>query len=137
MRLTPQRERVLSAVELLGHATPEQITAQVNRGPGPELPASTVYRALDALSELGVLRHTHVDHRSPSYQVAEHGHHIHVLCRGCGALGQAPMEVADGFVRDLTEATGFEPDVSHAAIHGWCRDCAKARQRAESNGAHT
>ena len=54
-RLTSQRERVLAAVGRLGHATPDDIVDAVAAdGAGP-VPASTVYRALDALQELGLV----------------------------------------------------------------------------------
>ena len=49
-RLTPQRARVLEAVEQLGHATPDEVFAHV-QGDGINL--STVYRTLELLNELG------------------------------------------------------------------------------------
>jgi DNA-binding IclR family transcriptional regulator len=87
------------------------------------VPASTVYRALDALQELGLVGHTHVDHRAPSYHLAEHATHLHVVCRGCGWVGEAPLSVADELVARLDESIGFASDVSHAAVHGLCRSC--------------
>ena len=122
-RLTSQRERVLAAVGRLGHATPDDIVDAVAAdGAGP-VPASTVYRALDALQELGLVGHTHVDHRAPSYHLAEHATHLHVVCRGCGWVGEAPLTVADELVARLDESLGFASDVSHAAVHGLCRTC--------------
>ena len=107
-RLTSQRERVLDAVAADG---------------ADAVPASTVYRALDALQELGLVGHTHVDHRAPSYHLAEHATHLHVVCRGCGWVGEAPLSAADELVARLDESLGFASDVSHAAVHGLCRSC--------------
>ena len=78
MRMTMQRQRVLDAVAALGHATPEDVVAQVARDGGPALAPSTVYRALDALESLGVVGHTHLYHRAPRYPLADHADHIHV-----------------------------------------------------------
>jgi Fur family ferric uptake transcriptional regulator len=122
-RLTSQRERVLAAVGRLGHGTPEEIVEAVTDDGGPRLPASTVYRSLDALQELGLVGHTHVDHRAPSYHLAEHATHVHVLCRGCGWVGEVPLEDADELVARLDERLGFAADVAHAAVHGLCRTC--------------
>lgn len=122
-RLTTQRERVLAAVERLGHATPDQVVESVATDGGSPLPVSTVYRSLDALQELGLLTHTHVDHRAPSYHLAEHATHVHVLCRGCGWVGELPLSVADGFAARIDAELGFAADVSHAAVHGLCRTC--------------
>jgi Fur family ferric uptake transcriptional regulator len=124
-RLTPQRQQVLDAVESLGHATPEQIVEAVSRQASTPMALSTVYRSLEALSDLGLVTHTHVDHRVPSYHLTSHATHIHVVCRRCGSVGEAPTTVAEEFVARLDSSLGFEADVTHAAIHGLCRTCRK------------
>jgi Fur family transcriptional regulator, ferric uptake regulator len=125
-RLTSQRERVLAAVGRLGHATPDDIVEAVSSDGGGAVPASTVYRALEALQELGLVGHTHVDHRAPSYHLAEHATHLHVVCRGCGWVGEAPLSSADELVARLDESLGFASDISHVAVHGLCRTCREA-----------
>ena len=122
-RLTSQRERVLAAVGRLGHATPDEIAESVAADGGSPLPASTVYRSLDALQELGLVGHTHVDHRTPSYHLADHATHVHVVCRQCGWVGEAPLSTADELVTRLDDRLGFAADVAHAAVHGRCREC--------------
>ena len=122
-RLTSQRERVLAAVGRLGHATPEQVAESVAADGGGALPVSTVYRSLDALQELGLVGHTHVDHRTPSYHLAEHATHLHVVCRGCGWVGEVPLGAADELVARIEDRLGFAADASHAAVHGLCRTC--------------
>jgi len=124
-RLTPQRQQVLDAVDHLGHATPEQIVECVASAAESPMALSTVYRSLEALQELGLVSHTHVDHRVPSYHLTTHATHIHVVCRECGSVGEAPAEVASEFVARLDGSLGFEADVTHAAIHGLCRNCRK------------
>lgn len=123
-RLTPQRQQVLDLVERLGHATPEQI---VDAAPsdGAPMALSTVYRSLEALQELGLVTHTHVDHRVPSYHLVTHATHIHVVCRECGSVDEAPADVAAELVARLDRSLGFEADVTHAAIHGLCHTCRK------------
>ncbi|KGN34333.1 Fur family transcriptional regulator [Knoellia sinensis KCTC 19936] len=124
-RLTPQRQQVLAAVEELGHATPEQIVEAVSTEGETPMALSTVYRSLEALQDLGLVSHTHVDHRVPSYHLTSHATHIHVVCRQCGSVGEAPIAVAEEFVARLDSSLGFEADVTHAAIHGLCRTCRK------------
>ena len=85
MRMTPQRRRVIAAVEKLGHATPDALAATVAHDGGAALPLSTIYRNLEALEELGVVTHTHLDHRAPTYHLAEHADHLHLVCLGCDA----------------------------------------------------
>jgi Fur family transcriptional regulator, ferric uptake regulator len=123
-RLTPQRRRILDAVSHLEHATPDLVAKVVAQDGGAELPLSTIYRGLEVLEELGFVAHTHLDHRAPSYHRAGHATHIHLVCLGCGVVGEAPIETATAFIGNLRTAHGFEADVTHMAVHGWCADCA-------------
>ena len=123
-RMTPQRQRVLDAVARLGHATPEDVVAEVARDGGPALAPSTVYRALEALESLQIVGHTHLDHRAPSYHLADHADHIHLVCRSCGRVQECPKEYAEGFAGNVLAGSGFVADVTHMAIHGECGTCA-------------
>ena len=56
LRLTAPRQMVLEAVYGLGHATPDQIHAEVaKRAAGVNI--TTVYRTLELLEELGLVSH--------------------------------------------------------------------------------
>ena len=123
MRMTPQRERVLRAVERLGHATPDAVAEAVDADDGPPLSLSTVYRNLEALERIGAVSHTHLDHRAPSYHLATHANHLHLVCLGCGAVSEAPVAIADAFARAIVDGAGFVVDVRHMAVHGWCARC--------------
>src|SRR3712207_5673095 len=93
-RLTPQRELVLSAVERLGHATPDEILAAV-REQSSAVNISTVYRTLELLEELELVRHAHLTDRAPTYHSALTPAHVHLVCRGCGVVLEAhPDEFA-------------------------------------------
>src|SRR5690242_4085291 len=119
MRLTAQRRRILAALADMEHGTPDAVAEQVAKDGGAALPLSTIYRGLDALEELGVVSHTHLDHRAPTYHLADHATHIHLVCLGCGAVSEAPVAMASGLAGNVRAATGFDPDVTHMAIHGW------------------
>jgi Fur family ferric uptake transcriptional regulator len=124
-RMTPQRQRVLDAVSRAGHVTPEQVVELVAADGGARLAASTVYRALEALESLGVVTHTHLDHKAPSYHLADHATHIHLVCRVCGRVDECPRELADTFVGNVLEAKGFVADMTHMAVHGECAQCSR------------
>jgi Fur family ferric uptake transcriptional regulator len=119
LRVTPQRERVLDAVRALGHATPEQIFDAV-----PEVDLTTVYRTLELLEELGVIRHTHLDHGAPAYRPAEDDH-VHVVCHDCGSVVDAPAALADELERRLRDERGFWLDRAHLTVFGRCAGCAE------------
>ena len=105
--MTPQRQRVLDAVARLGHATPEDVVARVAEDGGPALAPSTVYRALEALESLGVVGHTHLDHRAPSYHLADHADHIHLVCRTCGRVAGVPQGLRRGLRGECSGRLGL------------------------------
>lgn len=123
MRMTPQRERVLAAVRRLGHATPDAVAEEVDRDAGAPLSLSTVYRNLEALEQVGIVSHSYLDQRTPSYHLTAHADHLHLICLGCGQVSDAPVGLADGLAQRLLDAVGFVADVRHLAVHGWCAAC--------------
>jgi Fur family transcriptional regulator, ferric uptake regulator len=123
MRLTPQRERIIEAIRVLGHATPDGLAAAVGRDGGPDLSLSTIYRNLEALEAVGAVSHTHLNHRSPTYHLSDHADHLHLVCLSCGAVIESAVTTADAFVGNLLTRHGFVADVKHMAIHGWCAAC--------------
>jgi Fur family transcriptional regulator, ferric uptake regulator len=123
LRVTSQREQVLAAVRSLGHATPEQISESVS---GVDL--TTVYRTLELLEEIGLVRHAHLGHGAPSYRPAE-DEHIHVVCHACGAVVDAEPRLVDSLADDLLAGDGFVLDRSHFTVFGRCRACAAEQNR--------
>ena len=129
LRMTPQRQLVLDAVRELEHATPEQICQRVQRVT-PTVNITTVYRTLELLEKLSLVRHTHLGHGAPSYSVAQH-EHVHLVCHHCGRVDEAPCELLDDLARSLERGRGFRLDASHLALSGTCRDCVEAEQESQ------
>ncbi len=121
-RLTPQRQLVLEAVGSLGHGTPEEIVSTV-RETATGVNISTVYRTLELLEELGLVRHTHLGHGAPTYSVSSDDDHVHLVCRDCGAIDEAPPEVVGPVVEALATIRGFTVDVGHFSVFGRCATC--------------
>jgi Fur family transcriptional regulator, ferric uptake regulator len=121
-RLTPQRQLVLEAVTALGHATPDEVHAEVQRT-STAVNLSTVYRTLELLEQLGLVTHTHLGHGAPIYHAAAEQQHLHLVCRVCGRVTEAQPAIADPLVEKLRSEQGFEIDVAHFAIFGRCADC--------------
>src|SRR5690606_39657668 len=121
-RITPQRQLVLEAVAKLGHATPEDICAEV-RETARGINISTVYRTLELLEKLGLVTHTHLNRNAPTYHLASEADHVHLVCRGCGEVTEVSPHMAAGLVSSLEEKLGFETDISHLTVHGHCRNC--------------
>ncbi len=122
-RLTPQRELVLAAVDTLGHATPDEVYAEVRRH-SSSINLSTVYRTLELLDDLGLIRHAHLTDRAPTYHSARGHEHAHLVCRSCRtviSIGRDDIEKALG---PLAAEHGFQPDYGHLTVFGTCASCA-------------
>lgn len=121
-RLTPQRELILQAVAELGHATPDEVLAHV-QAQASAVNASTVYRTLELLEELGLVRHAHLGGRAPTYHSTAEPEHGHLVCRGCGRETSLAPTAAAALVDRLHDDEGFRVDVGHLTVFGTCREC--------------
>ena len=121
-RLTPQRQFVLRAVEKLGHATPDEVYAEV-RSQASAVNVSTIYRTLEVLEELGLVRHAHLSDRAPTYHSVTDHEHFHLVCRNCHRVVSVDPGVVAPFAAQLREEQGFVIDVGHLAIFGECVEC--------------
>jgi Fur family ferric uptake transcriptional regulator len=121
-RVTPQRQLVLEAVTRLEHATPEEIYAEV-RQTAVGVNLSTVYRTLELLEQIGLVTHTHLGHGAHRYHLAADAQHVHLVCRGCGAILQLDPDAVSSLVTVLDSEYGFETDVGHLTVFGTCAQC--------------
>ncbi len=121
-RLTPQRELILAAVDELGHATPDEVLTQVRRH-SETINASTVYRTLEVLEELGLVRHAHLSDRAPTYHSLGDHDHFHLVCRSCRQVTSVDATTADDLAARLRDDHHFQADIGHLTVFGSCIDC--------------
>ena len=121
-RVTPQRQLVLEAVARLEHATPEEICGEV-RQTARGVNVSTVYRTLELLEQLGLVKHTHIHHGAPSYHLADDAGHVHLVCRQCEQVIQVDQDAVGPLVVGLERSHGFQTDVGHLTVFGLCANC--------------
>jgi Fur family ferric uptake transcriptional regulator len=123
LRMTPQRRAIVAEIMTAkGHISPASVARQVQeRVPGVN--ASTVYRTLDLLEDLGVLSHAHLE-SGPEYHRRQDSRHVHLSCSRCGTQDSLSLSEAERLERLLVEHHGFRPDLTHFAISGLCARCA-------------
>ena len=126
LRLTPQRQAIVAEVmRARGHISPAAMARRV-QATMPGVNASTVYRTLSMLEEVGVLSHSHLE-SGPEYHRAGEGAHIHLTCSRCGAEDDLSLAEARSLERLIARHHGFTPDLTHFAISGVCASCQAAR----------
>lgn len=94
------------------------------RAVDPTTIPSTVYRTLDVLEDLGVVRHAHGVNGREEYHVLPVADHGHLHCAGCGQSWEIDAAEAEALVTALADQRGFAVDLSHLSVSGLCRACA-------------
>jgi Fur family ferric uptake transcriptional regulator len=124
--MTARRDTVRGALAASeGFQSAQDIYAAL-RSDGTKIGLTTVYRALQALSESGEIDVLRTDDGESVYRVCgTDEHHHHLVCRVCGRT----VEVAGPAVERWAEAVGAEHgfiNVTHTVeIFGTCAGCAR------------
>jgi Fur family transcriptional regulator, ferric uptake regulator len=126
LRMTPQRRAIVAEImRTHGHISPTALVRKV-QGEMPGVNASTIYRTLSLLEEIGVLAHAHLE-GGAEYHRAEEAGHVHLTCSRCGVEDDLSLAEAAALSGLIERHHGFQPDLTHFAISGLCADCAAER----------
>jgi Fur family transcriptional regulator, ferric uptake regulator len=125
---TIQRAVVLDILESAGsHMTAEEIANEVEVRE-LALNRSTVYRTLETLAEIGVVRATRMG-RAVHYEVTQEGDdHHHLRCVECRAMVHFDAGEVDELLRNDAREAGFAVSDLQVLINGVCPACRKARK---------
>lgn len=123
LRWTPQRRTLIDVLAATdGHVTGAELVERC-REVDPATTPSTVYRTLDVLEQLGLVRHGHGADGREEFHVLPDAEHGHLHCRGCGATLEIDADEAAAFVAALEARHGFAIDLSHITVVGRCAGC--------------
>lgn len=123
LRWTPQRRTLVEVLSRTdGHVTGSELVERC-RALDPETTPSTVYRTLDVLEELGLVRHGHGADGREEFHVLPHTEHGHLHCASCGGTWEIGPDEAATLVGSLEASRGFAVDLSHITIVGRCAAC--------------
>ena len=123
LRWTPQRRTLIEVLRgREGHVTATELIARCRERDQTTTP-STVYRTLDLLEELGLVRHGHGHDGREEYHILPDQVHGHLYCVGCGTTWEIRPETGAVIVEALASQLGFAVDLSHVTISGRCAGC--------------
>lgn len=124
LRWTPQRRQVIEVLaQSSGQVTGAEIVERC-RERDPATVPSTVYRTLDVLEELGLVRHGHGADGREEYHVRPADEHGHLYCEACGRQWELGGTQVRQFVSRIERQSRFHVDLSHMTLVGRCADCA-------------
>ena len=117
VRISTQAKAVLAVLsEKRCHLTAEEILASLD-----SIGTATVYRALDHLTELGMIRKLSVGKKSAVYEYVR-DQHMHFVCNRCGVVYDIPADLS-GMVREAARHCGHEVEWAEVTAHGICKAC--------------
>ncbi len=122
-RVTTARRAVVATLldKHAEHLSADDVAALVQRD-HPEVHLTTVYRTLEALEGLGVVRHVHLGHGPSTYHLAAEAHH-HAVCDACGTVLELPADLFDAVAERVAREAGFVLATPHFALGGRCATC--------------
>jgi len=114
MRLTKHREKILG---LLTHSS-EAMSAQSIGSALPNINLVTIYRALEALAEAGLIKKLHLTSSEAVYEIAHPGHH-HAVCADCDRVVHLDMKEAEQ-LKKLLRIPNFTVTDIEVVVKGHC-----------------
>ena len=122
-RLTDARQAILDTLlTCKGHLSADELVERVRQN-APKVGRMTVYRTLDLLTELGLIRPVYQGTAAAHYILLEEGHHHHLVCSRCKDV----IEFKDCTLPEIEEIIsrkyGFNIEGHLLEIYGRCQNC--------------
>jgi Fur family ferric uptake transcriptional regulator len=115
LRLSTARRLLLQAL----FAADRPLSAEELAGDGD---VASVYRNLEVLEGLGLVRHVHLGHGPRLYQPAGRPRDF-VLCEGCGDVSPLAPAAVDAVRMAVLDAVGYRARFAHFPLAGLCPAC--------------
>lgn len=121
LRVTTSRRLVLAY--LFDHPAPqpaEQIATALS------IDGASVYRNLEVLEEVGLVRHVHLGHGPGLYTLQTGGEHEYLYCESCQSVQPVAPAELDAVRSEIRQRFGFSARFTHFPITGTCAKCLAA-----------
>jgi len=92
----------------------------------PRVGLASVYRALQTLTELGLVHRVDLRSSGARYEPAEPSgdHHHHLVCGDCGKVEAFSDDRLENVIHNVSEAASFRVDEHDVVLRGRCEACA-------------
>ncbi|MFZ8910055.1 MAG: Fur family transcriptional regulator [Candidatus Nanopelagicales bacterium] len=125
LQVTPQRLAVLQAVQSQPHTTAEAVADTAREQIG-SISKQSVYDALAALVDAGIIRRIEPAGSAARYETRVGDNHHHLVCRACGAIIDVDCVVGAAPCLTAADAAGYTVDEAEVTFWGTCPTCASS-----------
>ena len=122
-RLTAARLAILAGlINSEGHVSADELVDIVRKN-HPGVGRMTVYRTLDLLTELGLIRPVYQGSAAAHYVLMDDGHHHHLVCSQCNQVIEFDQCVLREIEQTVSSHYRFEIHGHLLEIYGRCQAC--------------
>ncbi|MCA9899641.1 MAG: transcriptional repressor [Anaerolineales bacterium] len=122
-RLTSSRQKIVqSLLSCGGHITADGLLEVIHET-DKTVGRMTVYRTLELLSELGLIRPVYQGTGAAHYILLDGGHHHHLICSGCDAVIEFDECGLQDVGKLLAERFNFAIEGHLVEFYGRCHNC--------------
>ena len=90
----------------------------------PNVPISTVYRVLEALTQRGLVSTLNVEHKKEMLFELAHDHHAHhLICLNCHKVIHIEECPVESLERSMHTKYGFKVESHSLEFYGYCKEC--------------
>lgn len=126
-RVSSARRLVLVALFAAeGPVSAEEIADGLG-GRFPRSELTSVYRNLETMEQLGLVRHLHLGHGPGRYRLAGADEQAYMVCERCERVDVVDSAALDEARDALVRAVGYEASFVHFPIVGVCPSCLTLR----------
>jgi Fur family ferric uptake transcriptional regulator len=123
MRVSTPRRVIVEALFAADRPVSAQEIAAGLDGERTRLDLASVYRNLETLESLGIVRHVHAGHGAGRYVLAGRARE-YVACERCGAVSEIDSRRLDGPRAEVLRQSGYRVSFAHFPLVGVCPRCA-------------
>ena len=122
-RLTAARRAILTMLTQSGGHLSADDLADLVRAESPGVGRMTVYRTLDLLHELELIRPVYQGTGAAHYVLMEDGHHHHLVCSTCDQVIEFDECVLEEVEKVIGQRFNFEVKGHLLEFYGRCQAC--------------
>jgi len=130
LRLTRPRRVIMAILENAAIPLSPQTIQRRALDAHQDISLVSVYRTIDLLTELELVRRVHGNDGCQGYVLCSPGHHHHLICQSCGKTVEFRGSEDLGNLIDVIQGqTGFQVEGHLLQLFGRCPECQKVVEK--------
>ncbi len=127
-RSSTARDEVIAAIDSLGCSVTAREVSELLRERGSHVGLASIYRALELLERLRLIKRFDVGEGIARYEPAHPSgeHHHHVVCDSCGTVEPFEDPALERAINRLSDKVSFDVAAHDVTLHGTCPACIRS-----------